>query len=162
MNADQTLLQSLHDIHLPAAIGLWPLAPGWYGLIGLVLVSVVAGILLGWRWLRRGQIKREALRLIAEIEKIYQAQPQSQLTSAALNELLKRVALAYFPRDRVAGLHGKDWLNFLQATSKQLDFSAQGEALICGPYQPTQLQDLGPVFVLARRWIAQRERPCSF
>jgi len=32
-------LSSLHDIHLPEAIGWWPLAPGWYLLTAAIAIA---------------------------------------------------------------------------------------------------------------------------
>ena len=60
MNSDQDLLQQLHDIHLPAALGRWPLAPGWLVLLGMLLLLLILGVVWGWRWFRRGKVKREA------------------------------------------------------------------------------------------------------
>lgn len=34
-------LAQLKDIHLPTPIGWWPLAPGWYILMGLILFLVI-------------------------------------------------------------------------------------------------------------------------
>ena len=160
MNSDQDLLQQLHDIHLPAALGRWPLAPGWLVLLGLLSLLLILGVVWGLRWFRRGKVKREALRVLAQYEKTYYAERDTQTTSAALNELLKRVALAYFPREQVAQLHGKEWLVFLQETSKKLDFLTEGEAFLYAPYQPNHPRDLRPLFHLVRSWIVQRERPC--
>lgn len=160
MNPDQDLLQQLHDIHLPAALGRWPLAPGWVALLGIMLLLLIVGVVWGWRWVRRGKVKREALRVLALYEKTYYAEMNTQTSSAALNELLKRVALAYFPREQVAQLYGKEWLVFLQETSKKLDFLTEGEAFLYAPYQLNQARDLRPLFHLVRSWIAQRERPC--
>lgn len=161
MNPEQTLLHSLHDIHLPPAISAWPWAPGWIGLLGLGGVGVVGGGLYGWRWLRRTRVKRAALRLLAEYEQSYHNDPATPINTAVLNELLKRVALAYFPREQVAALHGLAWLDFLQNTSKQLEFLTQGVALQYGPYQPNHAQDLRPLLALTKGWITQRGTPCS-
>ena len=42
---DETALP-LRDLHLPDAIGWWPLAPGWWGVIAAL------GVLLGYVLLR--------------------------------------------------------------------------------------------------------------
>ncbi len=159
-NSDAALLNQLHDIHLPDPLGIWPLAPGWLVLITVVIASLVAIIGWGWYWHRHGKVKRAALRMLAEYEATYRNTSATQSTTAAINELLKRVALAYFPRERVANLYGRDWLLFLNQTSKQLDFLSTEDALLVWPYQAGQGHDLQRLFYLAREWIKQRRTPC--
>ena len=43
-------LAELRDIHLPEAVSLWPLAPGWWLL--LALIAAVLGLSIAV-WLRR-------------------------------------------------------------------------------------------------------------
>ena len=38
----------LRDLHLPEAVGWWPLAPGWWGVIAVVTASLGY---LAWRFL---------------------------------------------------------------------------------------------------------------
>ena len=45
----------LRDIHLPDPIGWWPLAPGWWGVLGLVLL-IISGIF----WWRRKKHRRNS------------------------------------------------------------------------------------------------------
>ena len=43
----------LRDIHLPQAVGWWPLAPGWWVLIALAFAGLVYLLYkqyLKWRW----------------------------------------------------------------------------------------------------------------
>lgn len=174
--ANQNLLQELHDIHLPTAVGVWPWAPGWYVLLAVGLILLIGSIGWGWHRWQCGKIKREALKILAQYEKEYLAMlspgksrdegassivSDTQATSAALNELLKRVALAYFPREKVAALYGREWVKFLNDTSKKLDFLTEESVLLNCVYQPSQQQDLRPPFRLVRKWIEQREKPCS-
>ena len=52
----------LRDLHLPEAISWWPLAPGWWVVIGLTMVLI--GVILQ-RYLERrarGAARRHALR----------------------------------------------------------------------------------------------------
>jgi len=32
---------AIRDIHLPDAISWWPLAPGWWGLLALIVIAIV-------------------------------------------------------------------------------------------------------------------------
>ncbi|MCR9191400.1 MAG: DUF4381 domain-containing protein [Gammaproteobacteria bacterium] len=155
------LLQQLHPIHLPTALGIWPWAPGWYVLLGVGVLGLVLGLWWGWRLYCHGRAKRAALRLLDEYASAHSQVPDTQHTAAAIAELLKRVALVYFPRERVANLQGKDWLLFLNATGKNIDFLPEEEALLICPYQARSEHDLTTLFRLARLWIQQRSKACS-
>ena len=154
-------LATLRDIHLPEPISWWPIAPGWYLLI-LVLIAVIAILVYFVRCsYRNGQAKRKALELLHRYEQDYQREANSQLTSLRVSELLRRVALVYFPREEVAGLRGEAWLAFLTRTSKKIDFKALDDYLLVLPYQPAEAIDLKPLFSKVKQWIKQRGKPCS-
>jgi hypothetical protein len=80
--------------------------------------------------------------------------------AARISELLKRVALVYFPRSRVASLQGEAWIDFLSHTGKKLDFNAVRDELIEAPYQPNSSCDLNLLFKISRLWITQRRGSC--
>ncbi|MBA2710697.1 MAG: DUF4381 domain-containing protein [Tatlockia sp.] len=153
-------LAKLHDIHLPEAIGWWPLAEGWYLLFLLVLIIICLASYYANRFHKNGKAKREALRLLKIYEQEYHSGADSQTISMKISELLRRVALVYFPRKEVAGLQGQAWLNFLSQTSKKIDFNSIEEYLLALPYQPSKNIDLKPLFCRARGWIKQRGKPC--
>lgn len=159
MSSAQELAQ-LKDIHMPEPISWWPLAPGWYGLMALGLFLLIALLY----WLRHraqeARLKREALLLLATYKKAYEKDLNAQLACAQLSELLKRVALVYFPRQQVAGLQGKEWIDFLNRTSRGIDFTDLESQLLESPFKA---QDTGSISALmsgVERWIKQRRRPC--
>jgi hypothetical protein len=113
-NSDQSSLSNLHDLVLPEPVSWSPLAPGWY-VLGAVVVS--AAVLLIVKVLRSYQSNR--YRRIARQELHNMQAP----TPAALAELVKRTALAAYPRELVAGLSGAAWLQFLDASSGLTSFT---------------------------------------
>ena len=153
-------LAQLHDIHLPEAIGWWPLAPGWYVLTLLLIILLVTVIFLMSRYYLNGRARRQALRLLMTYQQSYPKQANSQLSAARVSELLKRVALVYFPRAKVASLQGEAWIVFLNDTSKGLDFNNVRQELLEAPYQPVMEHDLQLLFNQARAWISQRRGSC--
>jgi hypothetical protein len=103
----------LRDLHLPEAVGWWPLAPGWWILIALA----VAGLcylaykqFLKWRW---NAARRIALAELSRVHRDYQQGADALALSKELSELVRRAMLAYAPRDEVAGLTGERWLVWL-------------------------------------------------
>lgn len=152
-------LASLHDIHLPSALGIWPLAPGWY-----VLMLLLAGLgVFGIMRLFVSRPKRIALRSLMA----YQTQLSDPVACCAnVAVLLKRVALVYYPRVSVACLHGDAWIDFLNHTGKGVDFCLVRTALLVRPYQSSvhdmeqAMVDAQALLKVARQWVQQRGKPC--
>lgn len=126
----------LRDLHLPDAVGWWPLAPGWWLLIALGVA------LLGWLAVlyrrRRAQAaaRRYALRQLTALTNAYLEHGDAVRLSAELSELLRRTMLAYAPRRDVAGLTGEAWLEWLDRDLDQRHFAdGDGRPLIEWPYR---------------------------
>jgi len=149
-------LSQLRDIHLPTAIGWWPPAIGWYFLILSLMTLISVSLFFIHRYYVSIRPRREALRLLASYEAAYQKGREHQITAAFISELLKRVALVYFPRKEVASLQGKEWLDFLNQTSHDFDFNTVRDQLLVAPYQAEVNTDLQPLFIIAKKWIKQR------
>ena len=95
-------LDQLHDFYRPALPSWMPQTIGWYIVFGVLFLLVAwAAWRMFARW-RRNRYRREALR---ELE---------QADVSARPVLLKRVALAAWPREEVASLTGEPWLQFLE------------------------------------------------
>ncbi len=120
---DPASLQNLNDIVLPATVGWWPLAPGWYFLFGLLLTALAW---FGYRTLHRwmnNRYRRAALLELQLLEERIRATEErdAEARDANLRQipiLLKRTALSAYPRSQVASLSGKDWFHFLNSTVK--------------------------------------------
>jgi hypothetical protein len=159
-------LNQLRDIHVPDPIGWWPPAPGW--IILTVLVMIALGFITRRviRHLLNQRSKRKALRVLQQYRQDYLKHHNSPLTCACLSELLKRVALIYYPRTQVASLQGQAWIDFLTRTARGLDFNTVRTLLIEVPYLPphqhaTLHPDAQPLIVLTQSWIQQRSGRCS-
>lgn len=153
-------LALLHDIHLPDPIGWWPLAIGWIILFCFIIALSLLTLFYIRRYYQRGRARRCGLRLLIQYEKDYQQGASSQIVSAKISEILRRVALVYFPREEIAGLQGELWLNFLNKTGKGINFNEVRESLLVLPYQPEHPADLSLLFSCAKKWIKQRRGRC--
>jgi hypothetical protein len=154
-------LAQLKDIHLPEAISWWPLAPGWYGLMLLIVCLVISLVYMAHKRAMYSRPKKQALALLATYKQAYERDCNAQLTSARISELLKRVALVYYPRAEVAGLQGMSWVDFLNTTSKKLDFKPIANMLLESPFKLGETVQLNPLISKAELWIKQRKKPCS-
>lgn len=154
-------LAQLKDIHWPVPVGWRPLAPGWYVLMCLVALLVVGLSYFFYKKTRHAKPKRQAMALLHQYKQYYEKDHNAQLASVRISELLKRVALVYFPREQVASLHGEAWIGFLNRTAKGVDFLSVQSMLLDLPFKPAESVDLAPLFQVAERWIGQRRAPCS-
>lgn len=158
-NNTQALAQ-LRDIHLPEPISWWPLAPGWYAFSCLIMFLFFMGAYFIRCYYLNGRFKRQALQLLKSYQQQYQREGCCSISAASVSELLKRVALIYFPRSDVASLRGEAWVAFLNRTGKHTDFYAVQDTLLKAPYHPMSQYDLSLLFIIAERWIKQRRGRC--
>ena len=145
-------LAALQPLHPPPAVSWWPPAPGWWLL--LLMLGMLILLLLWWR--KPTAAQRVAL---TELRALSSSAGQPARQAAALNQLLKRYALACFPGSGVEALTGESWLKFLDAHGGNGGFlRGSGRALLTAPYS----KDAGPVQSLAglvESWIrANRPR----
>jgi len=148
MNKDDASLQNLHDIVVPDAVSWWPLAPGWWALIVLVLaLALVLAIRSLRRW-RADAYRRAALRELGLAD--------GPDTIAAI---LRRTALAIAPRETVAALHGPAWTRWLEESSPHPVPAELTRSLSEGLYGPGPCE-VEPLRRFAADWIRHHSRPC--
>ena len=153
----QDPLAQLKDIHLPQAIGWWPPAIGWW-LVALILLAVIIFAAI-WVWKRYQSqaYRRHAELQLAQIrERFQQQQDRCQLLSE-LSVLLKRTCITRYGRDRVAGLVGKEWLQFLDQTGATHAFTqGQGNALVNQRFRPAPDVDGNELIQLVQNWLKKQ------
>lgn len=126
----------LRDLHLPGAIGIWPLAPGWWVVIAVALLLAGFGLRYLWRSYRQGASRRIALRGLGRLHADYRNHGDPVAFASQVSELLRRAMLAYSRRAEVAGLTGQAWLDWLDRdlAIPQFDGDA-GRGLLELPYR---------------------------
>ena len=159
--AKANALAQLRDIHLPDSISWWPLAPAWYVVMLLILFLTIALAYYAHKRRLNALAKNQALDLLNTYIEHYEKDHNAQLASARISELLRRVALVYYSRDEVASLHGDAWVDFLNQTSKEVDFKPVKSMLLDSPFKTAETVNLKPLITRAQLWIKQRGVPCS-
>jgi len=147
-------LAGLRGYHLPEPVSWWPPAPGWWVLAGLAVL--VCLMVLGWllRRRRRRAAARLALGELAALRAAYQRDADPARFARGLSRLLRRFALARFPRGEVAGLAGQRWLGFLDAHGGAGRFrEGPGRLLADAPYRPRAEIPADELAALAEAWI---------
>ena len=126
----------LRPLHLPDPIGWWPLAPGWWFVIALLLAGIGWLVLRAWRKYQFLAPQRYAMRTLAEVESDYLTRRDPLMLGRQLSELLRRSMLAYAPRHEVAGLTGDAWLEWLDRDLPVPYFHTEGgKSLLQLPYR---------------------------
>lgn len=150
---DPGSLQNLNEIVLPAPAAWWPPAPGWYVVMAVLLVLLTWGLFRALKSWRKDTYRREALRELASIL------AGDAASSAEIPPLLKRAALAAWPRQDVAGLNGPEWHAFLDRTAAT-DLFCSGAGTILdrfsygasGGYRPSGA-DIEQLRAAAEHWL---------
>ncbi|MGO2318990.1 MAG: DUF4381 domain-containing protein [Vibrio toranzoniae] len=129
-------LLDLSPVIAPDAPTWWPLAWGWWAVVitAIILIALVFFILK--RRKNNQQAKQEALSYFNK------SQSSDRLSPSKAQHILRQVALSYFPREKVAGLTGEDWLKFLDTQLKKPLFIAKQFQWQQSLYQdPTSMSD---------------------
>lgn len=148
----------IRDLHLPPEISWWPLAPGWWVLLAVLLAAFA---LLSWRVCKRfvaNNARRHATRELDRLVREYEHHQNAQMLGARLSELLRRAVLAYAPRSDVAGLTGEAWAKTLnRGLSEPVFTEGAGRSLLELPYRnPETIGELDvPALIKAVRMRIQ-------
>ncbi len=118
-------LAKLAPEHAPAAPGWWPLAPGWWALV--ILIVVLLGIGIYW-WRRPAARRRRFAR--NELRRLRERGLEPVDAARAIQNLLRRYALAVFGRDATARLSGEAWLEFVVHSGGEAFVGRTGRALL--------------------------------
>ena len=155
----QDPLAALNPLREPALIGWWPLAPGWWVLIVLLLVAIPVLCYYLHKRHKSNTYRRLALLQLKEINTELEARdPDSareHIALTATNALLKAVALRVFPRHDIAALSGTAWLDFLNGTAgSNADEARFPTEFANAAYQRHNLDlDMQQISAAAEHWI---------
>ena len=136
-------LAQLAPAHAPPPVGWWPLAPGWWVLLALLIAAAV-GICMWYRSQPR-RLRSSGLR---ELTKLEATTVGDAALAHALENLVRRYAVARYGREAVAGLSGSRWLDFAVARGATQWQGATGTALLQAAYGGT------PQKTERARWVA--------
>ncbi len=157
-------VRGIEEIIFPPAVSWLPATPAWK-LLGIVIlcVFVVALFRAVKKW-RSNKYRRKAISTIADMRSTLnsdKSRPWQALCE--LPELMKTTALHAYPREDIASLSGRPWLEFLSSRSRNLSFShGESDALTRLAYQAEAAatlsqSDATKLLDKCERWIRQHE-----
>ncbi len=145
----------LRDIHLPDSPSIWPLAPGWWILLAIL---IILGIWLGLKLWQRSKQKKHLQQILNQyqlLENRLLERPDSE-AMAAINVFLRQLAIENYPRTEIASLTGTKWLEFLDQAGETKQFTqGAGRLLIDAPYRSGRVLrlNLSEFTPLIKNWI---------
>jgi hypothetical protein len=142
------LLDLLHEPVMPEPVSMLPQTVGWQ-IVGAwaVFAALLIAIDARRKWVRN-RYRREALVQLADIAK----HEHDDEAPGKIALLLKRTALAAYPRARVAALWGDEWAAFLIESSKNDRRVRKAASELAAAAYRDHL-DGGELIKPARRWI---------
>ena len=140
------LLQLMHDIVPPEPLSWLPQTRGWWVLLFWLVAVVILGSVKWVQKRRRNRYRREALGLIEQVD------PNAEGAATAIAGIVKRTALAVFPRKDVASLYGDEWARFLVKSCNGDKKVADSAELIAQAAYRSGI-DASQIVSPAKRWI---------
>lgn len=119
------LIEQLQQPPEPPPVSMMPQTWGWAGLAMLLAIFLVWLVWRLWRHRQSNAYRRAAL---AELDRAGD-------DPAAIARLLRRTALAVWPRESVASLTGEAWLDFLSRTGGDAFAGEAGQILLRAPWR---------------------------
>jgi len=155
--ADQ--LAQLRDIRLPQDVSWWPLAPGWWIALGVMLALAAAAATIVA--LRRRTVKYAALRELDRLARARAESAASQQLAVEVGVLLRRVALRLRLGDNLAQAHGDEWQSFLhaaphgmpEAVARMIATAAYAPAAHAGDSTQPEQPSTSALLDATRTWI---------
>jgi len=133
---DKTQGLQLRDIHLPADPGYWPLAPGWWLLIVLVLITVYFLV----KKLNKMRQRKHTIQLLqsklSQLRENYNQHKSKHRLAVEISDLLKRFVRHVLNDSQATALSGKEWINYLNKLSNSEVFTEFKQELTQAQYSP--------------------------
>lgn len=144
-------LPELRDIHLPNGVPFFPPAYGWWIILAVVICSILLFKL--FTILKRRSKKIYALKLLERIN-------SNSIVPAAveISEILRRICIYKYPQ--AAAIYDKEWIEFLNAHTKQTLGDKSASLLINAPYiaansKEYTIHNINDLTEFAKIWIGE-------
>lgn len=135
-SAQSQLLQQLRDIHQPEAVNWWPLATGWWIIMGLI---ALIALLLLTRFLLKRRHYRFVRFALVELQQVKKSNDPRWLAKS--HNIMRRLSLCYVGEELIGSMNQQQWMQFLQATNSQQLSDETLAVFVDLPYKPATASD---------------------
>ena len=125
-------LSGLRDLHILPEPDFWPLAIGWWFVLGGVVFVLLCGV-MGYRIWR----ERPVIYACRKVKKISKEMQDDLEFLKRIARLLRRVAIAADGREKVASLSDVKWQNFLMRRVRHCFTEDEAALIAFAPYEVT-------------------------
>jgi hypothetical protein len=148
--SDHWLTQLAPD-RAPAAAGWWPPAPGWWA-AALLAIVLGAALAVAWKWWSAAH-RRHRRAALAELRRIRTRALVGTAAARAIENLLRRYAIAVYGREHVARLSGAAWLEFAAGVGGARLAGEVGRSMLAAAFAAHSEADPESWLAAARQFI---------
>ena len=143
----------LRDIHLPADPGFWPLAPGWWLLIVLLLILAYFVI----KQVNKIRQTKHTIGLLqynlSQLREAFNQHKDKHRLAAEISDLLKRFVRHVLHDSQAIALTGSDWINYLNNKAGSEIFSEFEQELTQAQYSPNVDYDVSKLVAQVKNFF---------
>jgi len=128
--------------------------PGWYFIGTLTLFLSCLLLVKGFKNYKKNAYRRRAIEKLGQLENS-SIKGLNYVTMTHLFALLKNVAFQAYGRSEVAGMHGKEWLTFLESKARDVSFKKYEEDIYRSVYKEEKVSESVIIDLISqsKKWI---------
>jgi len=128
--------------------------PGWYLLGGIIFILSCLLLLRMIKNYRKNAYRRDAIEKLDQIENV-SPEGVNYITLNHVFALLKIVAFEAYGRQEVAGMHGNEWLTFLESKAANVSFNKYQEDIYRAVYKEEKVPETVVTELISesKKWI---------
>ncbi len=155
MEDQQSLLKDLKDISEPALVSIWPPAIGWW-ILSLLIVVAIFVLYYWWKKIRTPDYKKMALADFKNIQANFGVQNNARETTGEIALLIRKVMVARYGNQKIAGMLGDEWLMTLDSISQTQNFSeGAGKSIVTAHYAQQAEVDVPALFDATKKLLSR-------
>jgi galactokinase len=152
---DKTQGLQLKDIHLPADPSIWPLAPGWWVLIFILLIVVY----FAFKKLSKIRNKRHTIvhmqEQLQQLRDEYEKHKNKHKLAIEISELLNRFVRHILNDSNATALTGKAWIKYLNEIAGEDVFTEFSQELTQAQYNNNIDYDVSKLIATVKSFFAK-------
>jgi hypothetical protein len=142
----------LRAIHLPETVNWWPVAPVWWVLLAVVIITPF--VIIQYRKWKAARFITIALKQLSAIENNFNQHQDSCRLLKDLSIFLRQCVMTLQTREDTASITGEAWLQLLDRLGETKEFTqGKGKVLLTAPYQNQPVANVEAIQKLVEDWV---------